>query len=265
MYFIITIATIGFLYYALCMILYIKQEDFIFKSKKVHVDAKLGFTSNHREQFYPTSDNGKIHTVLFKGGHISHRVVFYLHGARGHHEHWEDIAEHFSRYDWDVLMIDYRGYGKSRGKRTPSNLLQDVIEIYDKQVEQYGESNIIVYGRSLGSVFATALSAGRNPKMMILETPILSILEQAKHKFGYLPIPLKILLKYTYDNHKYIQKIKCPVHVFHGSDDEVVPLNDVEMLLKGITEYNMTVIQDGNHYNLHQYPSYHGNLKNLLT
>lgn len=65
-------------------------------------------------------------------------------------------------------MVDYRGFGKSTGKRSQKAIKHDLQYIYNKIRERVSEEYIILYGRSMGSGFATKLASMNNPKMLVL-------------------------------------------------------------------------------------------------
>ena len=62
-------------------------------------------------------------------------------------------AKDFSRYHYDVVLVDYRGFGKSTGKRSEKEMLNDMQFVYETLLQKYEQQHILVYGRSLGSGF----------------------------------------------------------------------------------------------------------------
>ncbi len=67
------------------------------------------------------------------------------------------MQETFFRYQYDVVLVDYRGFGKSTGKRSEREMLSDIQYVYASLVKDYDEPHLIVYGRSLGSGFAAKI------------------------------------------------------------------------------------------------------------
>jgi pimeloyl-ACP methyl ester carboxylesterase len=70
-----------------------------------------------------------------------------------------------------VVLVDYRGFGKSTGKRGEKDMLNDMQYVYTCLLEKYPEQHIIVYGRSIGSGFATKIASDNNPRYLILDAP----------------------------------------------------------------------------------------------
>jgi pimeloyl-ACP methyl ester carboxylesterase len=125
-------------------------------------------------------------------------------------------------------MVDYRGMGKSSGRRTEATLFNDAQHIYRWLEEKYGEGHIVLYGRSMGSGVAARIASWNKPKMLILDSPYFSFLFQVR-RFGYW-LPMRWLLKYQIRTDQFIRKITCPVFIFHGKRDRLIPFSQSEML-----------------------------------
>ena len=99
--------------------------------------------------------------VVINGLHFkaenSKGVVYYLKGNSKSIKGWGKFAVDFTIHGYDVIMIDYRGFGKSTGKMSQQSMKDDALLVYDKLKERVKEENIIVYGRSLGTGLALSL------------------------------------------------------------------------------------------------------------
>src|SRR5690606_33840433 len=84
-------------------------------------------------------------------------VVLYLKGNSKSIKGWGKFAIDFTRQNFEVIMVDYRGFGKSTGRRTQKAIQKDLQLVYEKIKEKVPERFIILYGRSLGSGFAAKL------------------------------------------------------------------------------------------------------------
>ena len=89
-------------------------------------------------------------------------------------------------------MVDYRGFGKSTGKRTEETIKEDLQYVYDKVKEQVPEKYIILYGRSLGSGFAAKTASNNQPRMLVLESPYYSLAKVTKRYIPFMPVSLLI-------------------------------------------------------------------------
>ena len=165
---------------------------------------------------------------------------------------------------YDVLVMDYRTYGKSTGELSEAAFYKDAQFCYNYLLNHYTEDKITLYGRSLGTGIASYLAAENNPKQLILETPYYSIEDVAKSRFPMFPV--KYLLKYKFPTHQFLPKANCLVTILHGTDDSVVPYSSSRKLLDlNIKNLNYVTIKGGNHNNLIEFEEYHKSIKSLLN
>jgi pimeloyl-ACP methyl ester carboxylesterase len=80
-------------------------------------------------------------------------LILYFHGNTRSIKGWAKYARDFYRYDYDVVLVDYRGFGKSTGKRNEKDMLSDVQFVYDELRKKYAEDHLIVYGKKHGKRF----------------------------------------------------------------------------------------------------------------
>lgn len=214
---------------AIIAIMFLFQEKFIFYPEKLPDDYKFSFSHPYEEKYFRTDDDEKIHGLLFKSD-SSKGLVFYLHGNAGSLSSWGNVFSQFIPYNYDVLVIDYRGYGKSTGHITSEKRIHDDIKIvYDKMCELYSEENLIIVGYSLGTGLATKLASENNPSKLILKAPFINFNNLRKEHFIWFP---RFLMKYKFPSDQYIKKIKCNIFIFHGENDDLIPIENGEKLHK---------------------------------
>lgn len=235
--------------------LYFLQEKLIFLPTELEQDYSYSFPETHQEFFLTTVDGGKLNAIHFKKERPK-GLILYFHGNAGNLTRWGTITSIFVEKGYDVIVMDYRTYGKSTGKLSEQALYDDAQLFYDYALKQYEEDAITVYGRSLGTGIATNLASRNNPKSLILETPYFNLMDVAKNRFSFLP--LKWLLKYQFLSSEYIQKVNCPIAIFHGTDDRVVPYASGVMLYESILvkDKKMYTIAGGHHNNLVEFETY---------
>jgi len=245
------------------LIFYFFQEKFIFKPEKLSDDFKFEYENQEVEE-YNIQLNEK---VTINGLHFKTKnprgVVFYLKGNSKSIKGWGKFAIDFTNHGWDVLMIDYRGFGKSKGKRTQQTMKEDVQAIYNIIKQKVDEKYIIVYGRSLGTGLATKLASVNNPRMLILACPYYSMSNNAKR---YLPfIPLGLLMRYSMPTYKWIKYVKCPIKLIHGTNDRIIPMKSSIRLSRINPKLSrLYLVIGGGHKNLHNFEDYHRALKEIL-
>jgi len=237
----------------------------LFKPEKLSKDFHFYYENQETEEYnLETRDGAVINGLLFKPKNESKGVVLYLKGNSKSIKGWGKFAVDFTRHDYSVLMVDYRGFGKSTGRRSQKAIKRDLQEIYNLIKEKATEERIIVYGRSLGSGFAAKLASMNNPKMLILDAPYYSL---TKVTGRYMPfMPLSIIMKYPLPTYKWLKYVKCPIHIIHGTNDKLIPFKTsvkLSQIQPKITRL-YTVI-GGGHKNLNNFESYHKMLGEIIN
>jgi fermentation-respiration switch protein FrsA (DUF1100 family) len=121
-----------------------------------------------------------------------------------------------------VLVLDYPGYGGSGGRATEAALYAAAEAAYAALAARPGvdPQRIYVYGRSLGSAVATHVAAHRPVAGLILESPFTSAAAMAKHHYRFFP---RFLVRLSLDNLTNVEHVHCPILLFHGDADRLVP------------------------------------------
>jgi pimeloyl-ACP methyl ester carboxylesterase len=121
-----------------------------------------------------------------------------------------------------VLVVDYPGYGASEGRASEPGLYEAAERAYDALAARPGidASRVFVYGRSLGSAVASHVATTRAPAGLVLESPFTSARDMARRHYALFP---GALLRVQLDNLTTISRVRCPVLVFHGTADRLVP------------------------------------------
>jgi len=239
------------------------QEKLIFLPTTLPQDYEYTFSFPFEELFLKSDDGAVINAIHFKTENPK-GVILYFHGNAGNLSRWGIITEFFVEKHYDVLVMDYRTYGKSSGTLSEQALYNDAQMCYDYLLKHYQESEITIYGRSIGTGMATHLASGNQPNRLILETPLYSLADVAKHRFPVLPV--KKLLKYNFPSYKYIQDVKCPITIFHGTEDNIIPYASGERLFNSIVQKEKLFfsIENAGHNNLIEFDSYHLNIQKTL-
>ena len=210
-----------------------------------------------------TRDGALINGLHFKAKNPK-GVVFYLKGNSQSIKGWGKFAVDFTRNGYDVIMVDYRGFGKSTGRRTQKAVKRDMQIVYNQIKKRVPEKYIILYGRSLGSGFATKLASMNEPRMLILDAPYYSLSKVAKK---YIPfMPLSLLMKFPMPTYKWLKYVKCPIHILHGTDDRLIPYKTSVKLSKiNPKRTKLHTVIGGGHKDLNTFESYHRMLTEIIT
>ncbi len=237
------------LYIMIGALLYFLQEKMLFHPTVLPQDFKFEFSYPFEELYLKTDNNAVINAIHFKAENPK-GVILYFHGNAGDLSRWGGITEFFVEKHYDVLVMDYRTFGKSTGKLSEEALYKDAEYCYDYLKKNYSEKDITIYGRSLGTAIAVYVASSNKPKQLILETPYHSITDVAKSRFPIFPV--KYLLKYKLPSYLFIAKVVCPISIFHGTNDQVVPYKSARDLyeLAPASQTTFITVEGGTHNNL---------------
>lgn len=249
------------IYVGILTLMYFMQENLIFFPEKLPPDYTYSFEGNFREVNFDTGGDIRINALHFKAG-TAKGLVLYFHGNAGSLASWGDVAKDFTPFGYDVLIMDFRGYGKSTGKiQNEEGLHHDAEFIYKEMLKQYKEEDIIIYGRSIGTGIASKLAVAHSPGQLVLETPYFSFPDLVKHIYPFVPA---FLVKYKLANNTYLPEVKCRVSLIHGTKDEIVPYDSSVRLAPLIADFRFYTIEGGMHNNLSDFEAYHQALKAIL-
>ncbi|HYG38835.1 MAG TPA: alpha/beta fold hydrolase [Cytophagales bacterium] len=216
------------------------------------------------EEVFIKAGKSQIHGLYFKS-QARKGCVVYFHGNADNLSRWGTIAPDFTEKGFDLLIVDYPTFGKSTGALNQNSLLEMGRKVYGYALKFYPQEKIVLYGRSMGTGIASKVAAENNPKLVILETPYLNIKELVDHHAPRFT-PTSLILRLSLNNKENVKKIKAPVYIFHGTEDEIIPFNQAEELARYLKETDrFIIIKGGTHRNLNDYPQFHEELKNALS
>ncbi|UII75904.1 lysophospholipase [Flagellimonas sp. HMM57] len=251
-------------YLVISVLLYFLQDYFLFKPEKLSKDFQFHYDNQVIEEYNVETRDGAVINGLHFKSEKPKGIVFYLKGNSKSIKGWGKFAVDFTRHGYDVIMVDYRGFGKSTGRRTQKAVKRDMQVIYNKLKDKVTEKYIILYGRSMGSGFAAKLASMNNPRMLILDAPYYSLSKVAKKFIPFMP--LSLLIKFPMPTYKWLKYVNCPIHIIHGTDDKLIPYKTSVKLSKIKPELTkLYTVIGGGHKNLNTFESYHTMLTEIIT
>lgn len=203
-------------------LLLLLEKRLIYFPMRAHdvTPAELGL--EHEELALRTEDGVKLHGWFLPvpGSRFS---VLVFHGNAGNVSHRLDRALLMqSRLKTDVLLLDYRGFGRSEGSPDEQGTYSDARAAYRWLVARgVPPERIVLFGESLGSAVAMQLALEVEARALVLESPFASVPEMARAVYPFLP--LWPFVRTRYDNLAKAEKLRMPLLVLHGDKDEVVP------------------------------------------
>ena len=147
-----------------------------------------------------------------------------------------------------LLAVDYPGYGASGGRTTEAGLYEAGALAYRALASrpEVDPGRIYVYGRSLGSAVATRTAADHPVAGLILESPFTNARDMAARHYRILP---RFLVRLGLDNLTTIRRVRCPVLIFHGSADRLIPIDMGRRVAEAVPGPVEFVIIEGSGHN----------------
>lgn len=202
--------------------MYWHQPAMIFFPFKGLVQTPADWGMDYEDVYMETSDQ-----LLLHGWFIPHPeskgTVLICHGNAGNISHRGDTLAIFHRMGLNVLIFDYRGYGRSEGTPSEEGIYNDARAAwkYLTGVKGIKSSNITLFGRSLGGVVAARLAREVQPNALIMESAFSSARDVAKEVFPL--ISRLVYLRYKFDAAEYLKEVDAPLLVLHSEEDEIIP------------------------------------------
>lgn len=257
------------LFSSVAIYLYFTQEAQIFAFPQLPQDYRYEIEHPHRHVQLSTGQDGDIHAILYESLLENPRgVIYYFHGKGSNlsHPKWQKVVDRYTGLGFDLFMIDYRGAGLSRGEFVEQEMLADCLAGYNYLLEHYPEEKITVYGKSLGTSFATFVASNTNPRALILEAPFYNLYDIACKTVPQVPsFIISMILKYPLRTDLWIQNVKCPIYLFHGTSDKVIP-EDASIRLSQLVgeRANLTIIEGGDHDHLYKHEVFNIKIEEAL-
>jgi uncharacterized protein len=234
-------------------LLYVRQERIILPASTLAADYRFQFDQPFEEVWIPVQ-GASLHALHFKQPN-PRGVVFFLHGNAGNLVSWTTGVDFYRRINYDLFIVDYRGYGKSTGHiESEAQLHTDARAAYDAMAPLYRDKPIVIYGRSLGTALAASLARDVQPRLLVLVSPFSSLTASAAQTYPWAP---GWVLKYPLRTDAIIGDIKSPILLIHGSEDKLIPLSHSERL-KALARspVELLVVPGAGHSDIHKFPVY---------
>lgn len=261
--FIIIIAvTILSVYCVAVIFIWQKQETLLFHPDPLVVDYQFNLPYTH--EVYIDVPDAKIHALHLKLPTEQNRgIVLFLHGNAENLKEWFTNPDFWISSGYDVLMIDYRGYGKSTGNiESEEQLHSDALAAWNYIKDQYPGKKKVIYGRSLGTALAAKLATQVTSDLVVLVSPYTSMKDMANQYYPWVPT---MVLRYPLENNHYIQQLNTPILLLHGSNDQLINSNHSQKLASLNSRARFVEIPDAGHGDIHNFPLYTKTLLDALV
>jgi hypothetical protein len=174
---------------------------------------------NAEDVWLETADRVKLH-AWWIGCPGSSLATLFLHGNAGNITHRGTHAREIVAAGSSLLLVDYRGYGKSAGRPGETGLYADAEAGYAHLLSRgYRPGQVVIHGESLGTAVAVDLAARRAAGGVVLEAPFTSARDVAA---TMLPL-IGPMVIWSYNTRSKIHRVRAPLLIMHGDRDEIIP------------------------------------------
>jgi fermentation-respiration switch protein FrsA (DUF1100 family) len=205
------------------VIIVLFEEKFVFYPSSYPAGYYSQQSLKTEDCWFNADDGLRLH-----GWYIKHQnpmaTIVMSHGNAGNISHRLDILRNLLRNGFSVFIYDYRGYGRSEGSPTEQGLYKDSQAAYRYALTLPGvdTSKIILWGTSIGGVFAVEAALHRQPALLVLESTFSSGRDVAASLWPYLPV--RFFVGERYNSASRIKGIHAPTLFIHGSNDDIIPI-----------------------------------------
>lgn len=259
------LAAIGAVYAAAIGWLWLRQEQLLFEPEPLPADEPICRDADTRE-FFVDVPGARLSVAQLRREN-ARGVFFFLHGNSGNLKKWFVDLDAFRQANFDVVMFDYRGFGKSSGQiESEEQLRADVHAVFEHIAPMYKGQRVVVAGQSLGTGLAAGLSAhlaaaGRAPQLTLLVSPYCSMRTLASELYPWVPSQV---LRYPLHTLEHAAQLMGPVMLIHGDRDELIPIHHSERLCSVNPAAQLLRVTGAGHGDVHQYPSVRQALRSAL-
>jgi uncharacterized protein len=216
------------LYAGACLFLYVRQASFIFVPERAIKTTPADFQLNYQDVYIPvTNQRGeieKIHGWWIPHSNTEARPLLYLHGNGITVGENAEHANRLYKLGFSVLLIDYRGFGRSEGAfPSEAQVYEDAQAAWSYLVKKQSQK-IFIYGHSLGGAIAVDLAL-HHPEAagLIVESSFTSLLDMTARYPWTKFFPMPLLLTQRFDSLTKVKDLKVPVLFIHGTADQSIP------------------------------------------
>lgn len=218
----LVIIAAAIIYVAICVYMYLQQRNLqYFPANKRLTPAGVGL-QHVSEESLKTSD-GETIAAWFSQARPGMPTVLFFHGNGGEIGDRPKRMAYYQSQGFGALFVSYRGYGKSTGTISESGFITDALTAHVWLSNRgVNTEQIVVVGESLGTGVGVQLAAQRSVAALALEAPYMSAADVASGIYWWLPV--RLLMKDTFDTKSFISNIKVPLLIQHGDADTIIPV-----------------------------------------
>lgn len=199
------------------------------------------------EQWWLETPEGDLEAWYLKGdgrseAHPGPAVVF-GHGNGEVIDHWPRLMRWYADRGIGVLLVEYRGYGRSAGRPSSDNITDDFAAYRQRLADrpEVDAGRLIYHGRSLGGGAVCNLARRHPPAAFILQSTFTSLADMAWHHY-FAP---SFVLRDEFDNIDYVSETDVPILITHGRRDDIIPIQQARQLHEAAANSTFVELEGG--------------------
>lgn len=197
----------------------------IFFPEKTFYEKPEDYGLDWEDVLLQTEDSVQLHSWYLKAKNPK-AVLLFFHGNAGNISGRLYKAKGWVARGFNVFLLDYRGYGQSQGSiQVGEDIVRDAKAAlaWIREKSGFRDAKTILYGESIGSYPAIRLAAENEVGGVILEAPFTSFVDLAEIHYGMIPGKDMLLKDFQFSNQEWIDQVKAPIFILHGTNDEICP------------------------------------------
>ena len=222
----------------------------------VQYDARQGWSQPHvaTDVWLTTADGLRLHAWFFETRDLpAVATIIFFHGNGGNISNVGWVGERLSGKGFNVLLLDYRGYGRSEGRvDDEQGLYADADAAYQYVTKTLGvrPEGVVLFGQSLGTAVAVDLASRKKCAALILESGFSSASDLATSVLPLLPRLLHLLARNRFESARKLSQVKYPVLITHGDPDGTIPMEHAHRLYAAANEPKQLLVFPGAGHNV---------------
>jgi uncharacterized protein len=259
------LAAVGAVYTAAIGYLWFRQERLLFEPTPLPADEPLVSDADVHEAWVDVP--GARLSVAQLRVPAPRGVVFFLHGNSGNLRDCLVDLDAFRQVNFDVVMFDYRGYGKSSGCiASEEQLRADVREVWSRYAGEYEGKRVVIAGQSLGTALAAGLAAELSaadhaPHLTVLVSPYSSMRALADELYPWVPHQV---LRYPLHTAEHAARVKSPLMLIHGDREKLIGIHHSHAVRTAAPAAQLLCVEGAGHGDVHKFPSFREALHGAL-
>jgi len=260
----ILIYIILFVFVFFSYVRYLEKTSLFYPDRDIHSTPKdIGLF--FEDVYLHTEDGVKIHGWFIPAFDAEVTLLF-LHGNAGNMSGRLQKIKIFNDIRCNIMIIDYRGFGKSEGKPTEKGMYADARAAYDYLLTRQDiDTKLIVgYGASLGGSALVDLATHRELAGLVIDSSFSNAVDMAKRIYPFIP---SFMISIKLDSESKIKDMKIPKLFIHSKDDHTVPITLGKKLFDAAREPKQFVTISGDHNDayLHDADKFVGSIERFVN